>query len=136
MGRIVLSPTIADEEYLYRGVSRHQWDFQNNRISSAAYKDSMGVSVDRSGDRDDDACIDRLMLLKPFYAVGRLLAGLVRKENLLVKYQPTEDNEYHSEIHRSEEIIELTTGQARSLSRKAAVVFKQTDEEESGEPRG
>ena len=128
MSRKVLSPIVADEEYLYRGVSIQQWDYQNNRITSAAYKDSLGVSVDRSADREESNCISRLLQMKPFVAVGRLLVGFVREEKLLVRYKPTEENSYHSEIHQSEDRIELTTGQARSLSRHSIVVYKKTDE--------
>lgn len=127
MGKNVLSQIVADEEFLYRGVSDHQWDFQNNRITSAAYKDSLGVSVDRSGSRDEGACISRLLQLKPFMAVGQLLVKFVREKELLVKYTPTEDNEYHSEIHQTEETVGLTTGQARSLSKQATVVYQRTD---------
>ena len=130
-----LSPEIADDEFLYRGISNHQWDFQNNRITSAAFKDSLGVSVDRSGNRNNEACISRLLQTKPFYAIGRLLVSYVREKSLLVKYLPTEYNEYHSEIHHSLTRVELTTGQARALSQSATVVYQQEGTIESDEPK-
>ena len=136
MDRNYLSQSIDDEEYLYRGITSHQWDSQNNRVTSAAYKDSLGVSVDRSGGRGEDACVSRLLQIKPFIAIGKLLVKFVRDKELLVKYKPTEDNEYHSEIHQSEEKIELTTGQAKSLSRETTVVYQQNNEIISGEPEG
>ena len=127
MGSRALSPIIADGEYLYRGITNKQWDFVNNRITSAAYKDSLGVSVDRSGDRDEESCVSHLLQNKPFIAIGRLMAGFVRESGLLVKYDPTEENEYHSEIRHSENRAELTTGQSRKMSRSATVVYLQED---------
>lgn len=93
---------IGNEEYLYRGVVGSCWNFAENRPSSAAFKDSQGVSVDRDGGRSQDVCVKALLSKKVFYAVCRLTAGDARACDTVVKYLPVEGNDYHSEIHDSE----------------------------------
>lgn len=108
---------IPDEEYLYRGVVESCWNPQEQRPSSAAFKDSNGVSVDRDGGRNEEKCVEQLLHLKPFYAVCRLTAGNARSCDTVVKHLPVEGNEYHSEIHDSENQKEI---KSKSKSRKLA----------------
>ncbi len=60
----VVSQIIADDEYLYRGIIQLNWDYENNRPSSATFKDSKGVSVDRDSYRHEKECIDFLIRLR------------------------------------------------------------------------
>ena len=48
----MLNENILDAENLYRRVSvnPNSWDLENNKPSSAAFKQSTGVSVDRAGE--------------------------------------------------------------------------------------
>jgi hypothetical protein len=67
-----LSPIIEDEEFLYRGIIELNWDYENNRPSSAIYKDSKGVSVDRDAFRKGQDCIDFLMAKRDFFAICKV----------------------------------------------------------------
>lgn len=42
----IIPEEIDDNEFLYRGVTTLNWDEENNRPSSATFKDSLGASVD------------------------------------------------------------------------------------------
>lgn len=118
-----LPEEIANEEYLYRGIVSLHWEKEKNRISSAAYKNPGGLSVDRDGGRDKDACVQRLLASSDFMFVTRLLTGNVRSEGLHPIYKPVSDNVYHSEIHQSNNDVELTRGQARQLNKLAEIAF-------------
>ena len=54
----------ASNESLYRGLY-HMWIEDDNTVSSAAFKDSAGVSVDRDGGRDEQDCVDRMVNALP-----------------------------------------------------------------------
>lgn len=114
---------IGDEEYLYRGVVEINWDNELQRPSSATYKDSFGVSVNRDASRKEQDCVEQLLNLKPFKAVCRVTALTVRKIEAVAKYLPTEDNIYHSEIHNSEDKIPLSGGKASKIREQSEVVY-------------
>lgn len=40
-------PNIKPDEFLYRGIVELNWNYEKNEPSSATFKDSKGVSVDR-----------------------------------------------------------------------------------------
>ena len=116
---------IPDEEFLYRGVVISCWNEKENRPSSAAFKDSNGVSVDRDGGRNDEECINHLLSDKQFKAVCRLTAGDARKCDTVVKYLPIVENTFHSEIHDSEvQSAVKSTSKSRKLKNCAEVVYK------------
>jgi len=56
----MLNDEIEDSEFLYRGVVTQNRDFENDRPTSATFKDSKGVSVDRDGGREDKYCVNHL----------------------------------------------------------------------------
>ena len=121
-----MDENIEDGEYLYRGVVESCWNYAENRPSSAAFKDSQGVSVDRDGGRNNDECVRALLSKKDFHAVCRLTAGDARECDTVVKYLPVDDNEYHSEIHDSENQAEIKSrSKSRKLTLKSAVVHRQ-----------
>ncbi len=109
-------------ERLYRGL--HSIWLCDGRISSAAFKDSGGVSVDRDGGREEQACIDRITSAMPhLIAVGKLTCQDVEDCGALPKYLPTAENEYHSEIHDSDEQVQIkSSSKARKLANHCQIV--------------
>lgn len=124
----MLNNTIADTEFLYRGIIEEWYDKENNRISSAAFKDSKGVSVDRDGNRNEKECVKTILSIerkpprKPFYKVCKLLTKQVRESEAFVKYCPSNSNVFHSEIHNSENEVVLSQRKARILSKIAYII--------------
>lgn len=116
---------ISGNETLFRGIVRNPnfWKNKTNLPSSAAFKDSKGVSVDRDGNRNTDECIRFLNSRLDLRAVVSINAQDVIDLSLLLIPKEEEDNPYHAEIHQSEERIPLTSGQARALSKKVTVVY-------------
>ena len=120
----MLPSEIDSGEFLYRGVLENQWDQQKNRPSSAAYKDSCGVSVNRDAlIRDLQSSINALLGIKPFKAVCRVMERKVRESGALTKYLPVPENVYHCEIHDSEEKISLSASKARKVRDSSEVVY-------------
>lgn len=48
-----LPDRIRNEEILYRAINPIQWNTIDNKLTSAVFKDTNGVSVDRMGDRTE-----------------------------------------------------------------------------------
>ena len=115
---------ISDDEFLYRGIISNNWDFENNRPSSATFKDSNGVSVDRDNGRIDEHCIYLLKQRKDYFGVCKVKTASVREIGAIVKYLPTDDNIYHSEIHDSMEQPSLRGSKPKKIRDIAEVVFK------------
>ena len=59
-----MNATISKDEFLYRGVIELNWDYHNNRPTSAVFKDTKGVSVDRDNFRQEIDCVDFLLSKK------------------------------------------------------------------------
>lgn len=116
----LLPEEIDDEEFLFRGVVKNNWDFVNNRISSAAFKDNFGASVDRDGGRTDEECIKKQLSLKNFFAICKVTAKNVRVNNAIVKYLPIPGNIFHSEIHDSQN-VPLLRGKKPNRIREASI---------------
>ncbi len=116
-------PEISPEEFLFRGVLSVQWDYQHNRPSSAVFKDSKGVSVDRNFDRTDVDCINRLLKLRDFVGVSKIRVEKVREINASVFYKPTLDNIYHAEIHDSDFKVNIGGSKAQKLRDCSEVVY-------------
>jgi len=118
-----LNNPINDNEFLYRGIIEINWDFQNNRPSSATFKDSKGVSVDREADRTEKECIDFLKSSKDFFSICKVKAESVRNRNAIIKYLPVENNIYHSEIHDSEERVQMRGSKPKRIRDESMVVY-------------
>lgn len=118
-----LDEKIANEEYLYRGVIDLNWDFKNDRPSSATFKDSKGVSVDRDGFREEKNCIDFLLGTKGFLAICKVKTEDVRSLNAKVKYIPLPENIYHSEIHDSEIRVQMRGSKPKKIRDKSIVIY-------------
>lgn len=120
-----MDDSFAPEEKLYRGL-HDIWLEDDNSVSSAAFKDSGGNSVDRDGGREEQMCIDRMIgALPQITAVGRITCGEVEECGAIPKYCPVEGNEYHSEIRDSEEQVQIKSrSKSRKLANKCRIVFK------------
>ena len=96
--------------------------WENGRLSSAALKDKRGLSVTRTYDRSVKNTVEWMTL----HFKGAMVAITVRACTVVqayVKYCPSKTNEYHSEIHGSQEKIELSDFQAFYLARQATLEF-------------
>jgi len=118
-----LNNPVKDEEFLYRGIIDINWDLKNNRPSSAAFKDSKGVSVDRSANRDDKESIEFLKEKKSFFAICKIQTGVARGIGAIVKYMPLDDNIYHSEIHDSTQRAQMQGSKPRKLRDRSELVY-------------
>jgi len=93
--------------------------WKGGSITSAVFKDSLGVSVDRQGLRcESDAlsCSINQFLERFIFSVTRKNCD---ETECLIKPDPTGNNDFHALVLRSEEIILLTSGQAKKLARAA-----------------
>ncbi len=118
-----LASHIDDEEYLYRGIIELNWDYDNNRPSSATFKDSKGVSVDRDNYREEKDCIDFHLSKISFFGICKIQTQKVKELNAIARYLPEENNIYHSEIHDSEEKIQLKGSKPKKIRDASQVVF-------------
>lgn len=122
----MLDPEIKNSERLYKAIKKtipNQWSNKRNGPSSAAFKDSKGLSVDRAGSRPINSIVSDFQSRFEIRSVISVTAGECRNHKTYPKYAPLSDNIYHSEIHRSSDIITLTAGQARKLSKLARIDY-------------
>ncbi|MGY6521949.1 MAG: hypothetical protein ACXIUD_09490 [Mongoliitalea sp.] len=121
----MLPPYLSDDEILYRAVKPfpNWWKPEVNKPSSAVFKDSRGVSVDRDAGRPSSEVIEELRNRFPVRAVVSISVALCRGFGTHPVAKPLPNQPEHAEIHRSESEIELTNGQARKLSKAAKLVF-------------
>lgn len=120
----MLSEEIGGDEFLYRGIVIQNWDFENDRPSSATFKDSQGTSVDRSADRNDYECIEKLLQKRNFVAICKVLTKDVRDIEAVAIYKPELENIFHSEIHDSKERVQLRGKKPNKIRDKSKVVYK------------
>lgn len=120
--------TIHDDEGLFRRMDNNPNYLKpgTNRPSSALFKDSNGVSVNRCNHRCKDDILRDEERLHEFYAKGTPLISIVSVQmqfcnGLLVEYNPLNENEHHSIIRRDRDTIKLTDSQARNLAKNCVV---------------
>ena len=120
-----MTDTFDYDEKLFRAVRpKDPYLKEDGSISSAAFKDTNGLSVDRDGGRT----ISESLLFIKSHLTGIIV--WVTYQNCLaikaiVRYLPIEGNEYHSEIHKDILCPRLTRSQAKYLS-KCAVIAEET----------
>ncbi|MGG6439539.1 hypothetical protein ETC01_04125 [Geobacillus sp. NFOSA3] len=122
-----MNPNIEPSEKLFRAVFPSiVWDDENNRPSSALFKDKRGVSVDRDGGRTVDSIISTFKnrfgddKLKGVVYVN---AGFCMDIGTHLVYCPSRNNKYHSEIHDSQSKVLLSSAKARKLALNCIVVY-------------
>lgn len=93
------------------------------KISTAAFKDSMGCSVDKGGGRSTETVITSFRERFPenTAAVAMVTVKTCNEIAAVVLEKPVPDNIYHCEIHRSNEKAQLTNGQLKKLVDSAIV---------------
>lgn len=115
-----IDTTIGPEEYLFRGLNDY-WIKNDGSISTGAFSDNHGVSVDRSGGRDEVECISSL---DRFSGVCSIRNSDVNACGAVSVYSPSKANPYHSEIHKSDTEIPLTKHQMKELAQSFKIVFR------------
>lgn len=119
---------IKPEEVLYRAVFPSPaifWDEELGRYSSAIFKDSKGVSVDRDYNRTDNDICDEFKSRFPnkkLEAVVSIGADFCYDLPTHLEYKPEPDNEYHSEIYDSKTKITISKPKLRKLAEKCNVI--------------
>jgi len=119
---------IGDAEKLYRGVIRNPnfWIEADNFPSTAIFKDSKGVSVDRDGGRDDCAIVKNMCLIKDFRALAMVTAKQCRDSETHPIPKKIPKNPFHAEIHDSPDKVKITAnGKLRRLMQ--CVILIKTD---------
>ncbi len=94
----------------------------NGEISSAVFKDKNGLSVERSGDRDEPSAIKDILR----YFSGSIIVVTMRdcvSCEAVVEYLPTKRSIFHSEIHGSKERKLLSQSQCKHLAKAARLCF-------------
>ncbi|MEM3091523.1 MAG: hypothetical protein QXD05_00095 [Candidatus Pacearchaeota archaeon] len=112
---------ILDNEYLYRAIHPNFWKEDENRPSTALFKDKKGVSVDRDGEREEKDIIQFLLRNRTNYGAGKLNAGETKEVGIYLKPDKLPDNEYHALILDPEKII-LPPQKQRSLVKIIQIV--------------
>lgn len=118
-----MDATFDDRELLLRAVwpADRRPDFWNNgRLSSAALKDKRGLSVNRTSDLPVENAVS-LMSKKFSGLIVSISVVACKAVDAYVKYCPSNDNIYHSEIHGSPTQIVLSDTQALILARRAKI---------------
>ena len=112
----------ANDEKLYRAVYPPEvadmfWR-KDGTVSSAAFADAHGLSVDR-GDHREDMDVVAEMNKRFSGRIIRLYSKNCYDIGAVIRYLPTKNNPYHSEIHGSCTSVLLSKQQRLYLSRKA-----------------
>ena len=120
-----MDETFSEQELLLRAVypaTRRPNFWNNGRLSSAALKDKRGLSVERTYDRTvKDATLSMSQRFQ-----GLIISITVPACNAVqayIKYCPSQNSPYHSEIHGSQTQVELSDTQALLLARSATIQF-------------
>ncbi|MBE5899338.1 MAG: hypothetical protein E7279_07015 [Lachnospiraceae bacterium] len=114
-------------EKLYRAiyppkVSAMYWR-KDGTISSAAFADSQGLSVERGDFRSDNVVVNSMLERFTGYIVS-LYARDCFNVGAILRYLPSNNSVYHSEIHGSESKKLLSKSQRYYLAKKARIVNK------------
>ena len=120
-----MDSNFSKKERLYRAVLPIDMFWKSDgSVSSAAFCDKNGLSVDRGDFREDDQVVEGMKARGLQGGVVSLTVGDCIDVEALVLYKPVDDNPYHSEIHRNQTEAGLTKSQAKRLSRKAIIICK------------
>ena len=120
---------IQDNEILYRAIHPNFWNYEEDRPTSALFKDSKGVSVDRDGNRNEDEAIEFLLAERRNYGTGKLNAGQTGDVGTYLKPDKTPKNDFHALIFETETKIQLSNGKAKKLSRMIIIITSPVSEE-------
>ena len=124
------SEDFKNGESLLRGISKNPdcWKNDADRPSSAAFKDSNGLSVNRTGEnrKNYDESFELLKTTEikgeTFRAISEVSLEFCVELGVYLKYSPLDNNIYHSEIHKSQTVALLTKSIARKLSENCMTI--------------
>lgn len=121
----------TDDEKLYRAVwpksKRPNYWTKSGKLSSAAFKDKNGLSVLRTGDRNEaDALQEAIKKLKGY--IVSVNVKQCKEVEAFLRHLPGKISYYHSEIHGSDKEKVLSTSQALKLANLAKIEFERDDE--------
>jgi hypothetical protein len=119
---------ISREEKLFRNVITNPsfWKTATGKPSSALFKDSKGVSVDRDGVRDYDTIVETFRQRfrdDNIKAIIYVNAAFCLDLGTHLIYKPEHDNIYHSEIHGSPDKIAIHPKIAKQLASECSIVY-------------
>ena len=113
---------VEPQETLYRGVliNPFVWNDETNRPSSAAFKQTSSLSVDREGGRSKETVFQSLKknVRSPLKAIAWFSAKHRFERRMEVRPDPTETNQYHTLIDDNEDTIGVGTKNAKFLARR------------------
>lgn len=115
-----LNNKFEDTENLFRAIypeNKKPSFWKNGKLSSAAFKDKNGLSVDRSGDRSNEQ-VYRAFRNRFEGHIFYLNVKDCREIGIFLKYLPSKNNIYHCELHKDEYKKELTDSQCKKIARK------------------
>lgn len=112
-------------EKLYRAVYPPEvadifWK-KDGSVSSAAFADPKGFSVERGDHREDVIVLDSMRRRFSGHIISLYVKNCV-DTGAVVKYLPSKKDKYHSEIHGSESVRLLSKSQRRYLAGKAVIL--------------
>lgn len=120
-----MNNSFSEEEVLYRAVyppdiNEILWKDENH-VSSAAFLDKRGLSVERGNFRTDEEVVSNMHKL----FVGKIISvtvQLCKKIKAEVVYKPTKRSIFHTEIHGDKKHIVLSPSQRRFLSKNCRII--------------
>ncbi len=117
-----MKDSFEPDELLFRSIpSQPSFWKDSGELSSAAFKDDRGASVDRQGGRTIDEAATVLRNKKH----GRVVYVSVSNCTdcgAIVRYLPVADDKWHSEIHQSEVVVKLSRSQLKHLASAAVLI--------------
>ena len=124
----MLSKDIREHEQLYRAVKRSRPDWLDGRNipTSAMFKDTNGVSVDRDGGRDKSEIISfmcEVSLPKRVKGIVKLSVTDCRETGAEVESAASEVNPYHANIFLDSSNIYKQNIQALKLARASELIY-------------
>lgn len=114
-----------DREHVLRAVRFDErfWT-EDGRLTSAAFKDERGTSVDRTGDRGIDESVRAMRERGLRGAIASVSVPECREHEVHLVWKPgrpPHGNRFHSELHGSETVVPMSRRQLRKLARCAVV---------------
>jgi hypothetical protein len=115
--------TLDDAEKLYRAVypPSHPGLFwkKDGRISPSAFADPKGLSVERGYYRKSEEIVEKMKKIFSGCIISLSVCNC-RDVDAVVKYLPSKDNNYHSEVHGSDDVVLLSKSQRFHLAEVAS----------------
>ena len=123
--KVFMDNIFNDTEKLYRAVYPPEvadifWKIDGS-ISSAAFADPRGLSVDRGDYRNDNEVIEAMRSRFSGHIISLYVKNCT-DVNANVRYLPSSLNPYHSEIHGNETTPLLSKSQRRYLASRAVII--------------